>query len=159
MLILAQALLALVTTMPDKAPMLEQAAIFGAAGFARSGGQWKSGNCDGLESASYSSGSIDLFEDLNGDGRPEAVVNEGGAICYGNTGTRFWLLSKQGNGAWKLVHSEIGIPEFIGAKGTGGWPDIVIGGPGFCFPVLKWNGRNYRPNRFAYEGKPCRPSQ
>ena len=40
----------------------------------------------------------------------------------------------------------------------GGWPDIQMGGPGFCFPVWRWNGSAYALNRFEYEGKRCKPS-
>lgn len=148
-------LFALLAAAAGPAPA-EQAAIFKAAGFARRGGAWKSGNCDGMESGSYSPGSIDTYRDLNGDGRAEAVVNEGGAICYGNTGVHFWLLSKQANGAWKLMMSETGMPEFLAVKGAGGWPDIELGGPGFCFPVYRWNGRAYAIHRFEYQGKRCR---
>ena len=51
-------------------PAAEQPAIFKAAGFTRQGTKWKSGNCDGAESESYSPGSIDNYRDLNGDRRP-----------------------------------------------------------------------------------------
>jgi len=140
-------------------PASEQAAIFKAAGFERMGSDWRTQNCVGLESASYSPGSIDRYEDLNGDRRPEAVVTEGGAICYGNTGSHFWLMSKQANGSWKLMMSETGLPDFLKVKGVGGWPDVMLGEPGFCFPVYRWNGRAYTINRFEYEGKRCkRPS-
>ena len=138
-------------------PPADQPAIYRAAGFKQVGTAWKSGNCDGAESESYSPGSIDTYEDLNGDGRPEAVVTEGGAICYGMTGSHFWLVSKQANGSWKLIHDETAMPEFMAAKGTGGWPDIQMGGPGFCFPIWRWNGSVYQLNRFRYEGKPCKP--
>ena len=37
------------------------------------------------------------------------------------------------------------------------WPDISVGGPGFCFPVERWNGKEYKLNRFEYEGKRCKP--
>jgi hypothetical protein len=50
-----------------------------------------------------------------------------------------------------------GIPEFLRTKGAGGWPDISIGGPGFCFPVARWNGKVYAQHRFEYEGKRCTP--
>jgi len=36
-------------------------------------------------------------------------------------------------------------------------PDMSVGGPGFCFPVLRWNGKAYVQNRYQYEGKACRP--
>ena len=139
------------------APPAEQPAIFRAAGFAQHGNAWKSGNCDGSESESYSPGSIETFRDLNGDGRPEAVVTEGGAICYGMTGTHFWLLSKQADGSWKLMVDETAMPDFLSSKGAGGWPDIQMGGPGFCFPVWRWNGKAYTLQRFEYEGKICKP--
>ena len=31
-----------------------------------------------------------------------------------------------------------------------------MGGPGFCFPVWRWNGKAYALNRFEYEGKRCK---
>ena len=135
----------------------EQAAIFKAAGFSRLGAEWKSGNCDGAESESYEPGRIDAYRDLNGDGHPEAVVIEGGAICYGMTGIHFWLLSKQSSGAWHRIHDETAMPGFMETKGASGWPDIEMGGPGFCFPIWRWNGRAYLLNRFEYEGKRCKP--
>lgn len=150
MLLLAAALAA-------TAPPPEQPAIFKAAGFTRRGGAWKSGNCDGAESESYSPGTIETYRDLNGDGRPEAVVIEGGAICYGMTGMHFWLLSKQAAGGWKLMAEQTAMPDFLPRKGVGGWPDIQLGGPGFCFPILRWNGKAYANHRHEYEGKPCKP--
>lgn len=150
-------MLLLAAILAASAPAAEQAAIFKAAGFKKSGAAWKSGNCDGAESESYSPGSIETYADLNGDGRPEAVVTEGGAICYGMTGTHFWLLSKQANGSWKPMHDETAMPDFLKTKGVGGWPDIQLGGPGFCFPVWRWNGKAYLLNRFEYEGKRCKP--
>ena len=124
-------------------PPAEQAAIYAAAGFARQGGQWKSGNCDGAESQSYSPGAIDIYRDINGDGRPEAVVTEGGAICYGMTGSHFWLLSKQADGSWRRIHDETAMPGFLKTRGANGWPDIEMGGPGFCFPVWRFDGQRY----------------
>ena len=144
-----------VAAQPAKLPAAEQAAIFKTAGFTKQGGQWKS-DCGDPGTASYTPGSIQMQGDLNGDGRPEAVVTESSSYCYGITGEGFWLLSKQANGGWKLMARETGIPEFLKTKGAGGWPDISVGGPGFCFPVLRWNGTEYRLHRRAYEGKPCR---
>ena len=135
----------------------EQIAIFKAAGFVKKGKTWRS-EC-GLEdpSMSYSPGSIDEYRDINGDGRPDAVVTEGGTYCYGNTGTGYWLLSTQASGGWKLINSNQGMAGFLKTKGVGGWPDIEVGGPGFCFPILRWNGSAYRHHRHQYEGKACRP--
>lgn len=133
----------------------EQISVFKAAGFTQHGRQWRSGNCEPPE-LSYEPGSIATFRDLNGDGRPEAVVTEGGGLCYGNTGQNFWMLSKQPDGTWKILVESLGMPQFLRTKGASGYPDLLVGGPGFCFPVLRWNGRAYTRHHFEYEGKPCR---
>ena len=133
------------------------AAIFRAAGFTQLRTGWESGNCPAPHELSYSPGAIETVKDLNGDGRPEAVVIEGGAMCYGMTGQSFWLVSQQADGRWTLMTSSIGIPEFLGTKSVGGFPDIQLGGPGFCFPVVRWNGTAYADNRYEYEGRRCTP--
>ena len=81
-----------------KPSLLDQAAVFKAAGFVKKGKTWRS-EC-GLEdpSLSYGPGTIDVYRDINGDSRPDALVTEGGTYCYGNTGTGYWLLSLNLNG-------------------------------------------------------------
>jgi hypothetical protein len=133
----------------------DEAAAFRAAGFRHVGRQWKSCT-DGSDTASYTPGSLDTVRDIDGDGLIDAVIVEGSAICYGMTGQSFWLVSKQAGGGWRLITSGIGIPTFLPRRGARGWPDIEIGGPGFCFPVQRWNRRGYATYRFQYEGKPCR---
>jgi hypothetical protein len=149
-------LLVSIAAAPAAVAPAERAAIFRGAGFTRRGADWTSGQCAGTESESYAPGKIDFRRDLNGDGRPEALVTEGGAACYGNVGMHFWLLSRQPNGTWKVIADASAMPQFLRTKGPGGWPDIELGGPGFCFPVWRWNGRAYRPHRFEYDGRPCR---
>jgi hypothetical protein len=105
--------------------------------------------------AAYTAGAIETVRDLNGDGFPDAVVTEGSTYCYGMTGTGYVLVTKQANGTWKRITSGAGVPTFLDSKGVGGWPDIEVGGPGFCFPVERWNGKEYVLNRRSYEGKPC----
>lgn len=134
----------------------EDESIFRAAGFRKRGAQWHS-ECDDPGTISYSPGEIEQVGDLNGDGLPEAIVTEGGTYCYGMTGMGFWLMSRQGDGNWKVMASQIGIPEILKTKGAGGWPDIQLGGPGFCFPIWRWNGKEYDLHRTEYEGRPCRP--
>jgi hypothetical protein len=132
-------------------PQPEKAAILTAAGAVRRGARWIICAQDLNASAR-----IDQVVDRNGDGRPEAVVSEDGTFCHGASGTGFVLLSKQANGKWKSILASDGIPEFLKARGVGGWPDISVGGPGFCYPVLRWNGRDYVQHRREYEGRPCR---
>ena len=148
-------MLALLVAAAVSVPAAEQAAIFAAASFTRRADTWRS-DCDD-PSASYEPGVIDTYRDLNADGRPEAVVTEGGTYCYGNTGTGFWLLTKLPNGRWSRLYQSQGIAEFLPTRGANKMPDVSIGGPGFCFPVVRWNGKAYVQNRFEYEGKACRP--
>jgi hypothetical protein len=147
----------LATLLAIAAPPAEQAAIFTAAGFKKSRGAWRT-DCDQPGQGDYQAGAIETYRDLNGDGRPEAVVTEGGSFCYGNTGTGFRLLSKQANGSWAKLYDSQGIAEFLGTRGAAKMPDISVGGPGFCFMVVRWNGKAYVRNRFEYDGKPCRPN-
>jgi hypothetical protein len=80
--------------------------------------------------------------DLDGDGQPEVFVLVGGA-CYGNAGGELSLLIKNKRGRWE---SNLGVPaggyKLLNTKSKG-YPDIEIGGPGFCFPVWRWNGTEY----------------
>jgi hypothetical protein len=138
-------------------PTADEAAIFKAAGFTRATDKWHS-DCDQPDSGSYEPGEIETYRDLNGDGQPEAVVTEGGSYCYGNTGAGFWLLSKQPAGMWKVLYQSQGIAEFLPTTGVAKMPDISVGGPGFCFMVVRWNGKEFVKNRFEYEGKPCKPA-
>jgi hypothetical protein len=133
----------------------DHAAIYKAAGAVRRGDRWLL--C--ADDPQASGASIDEFRDINGDGRPEAVVSEGGTFCYGHTGMGFVLLSQGADGGWTRMSGGIGIPEFLKTTGKDGWPDISVGGPGFCFPVERWNGREYVLHRHEYEGKACTPER
>ncbi len=149
--VFAPIVLASASTLSDA----DRDAAFRAAGFTQKGDQWRSA-CEDPGTPSYTPGAIETVRDLNGDGRPEAVVTEGGTYCYGHAGTGFTLVSKQADGTWKAMYAAQGMPSFLATKGAGGWPDLEVGGPGFCFPVLRWDGREYRLQRHEYEGKPCR---
>lgn len=147
-LVLCQAALA----GPNALPPSDEAAAFKAAGFKQHGKQWKS--CKD-SSDSYVPGAIEKVQDLNGDGLPEAVITEGGTGCYGDTGVGYTLVSKQADGNWKVLSRGIGILLVQATKGKDGWPDLEIGGPGFCFPVERWNGSEYKVVGKQYAGKPC----
>ena len=72
------------------------------------------------------------------------------------TGYGYTLVSQRQDGTWRILDERIGIPRFLEAKGAEGWPDIEVGGPGFCFPVIRWNANEYVVDRTEYEGTPCR---
>ena len=133
----------------------DETAAFSAAGFKREGSQWR--GCDDPGTPSYTPGALEQVADLNGDGLPEAVITEGSAHCFGNTGQGYAVVSKQPGGAWRLISQGAGILTFLASKGAGGWPDVEVGGPGFCFPVERWTGQEYRLLRHQYEGRPCNP--
>jgi len=131
----------------------DKLAVFKAAGAVQRKGRWVM--C--ADDPSTSGAMIGQVADLNGDGRPEVVMTEDGTFCYGHAGMGFQLLSKQADGRWRVMAGGSGIPQFLETRVAGNWPDISIGGPGFCFPVERWNGKAYELNRFEYEGKRCKP--
>lgn len=146
-----------ITAAPPALASADQAAAFRAAGFKRVGNRWQ--GCGDPGTASYMPGAIEQVADLNGDGRPEAVITESSSYCFGMTGMGYTLVSKQADGRWKLIAGGPGVLTVLGKKGVGGWPDLEIGGPGFCFPVERWNGREYVLHRHQYQGKACKPSR
>lgn len=130
----------------------DQAAIYKAAGAVRAQGRWTMCADDPRRQPA----AIEAKGDLNGDGRPEAIVTQDGSFCYGADETGFALVSKQADGRWIRLYDSPGVPEFLKTKGTAGWPDLSVGGQGFCFPVMRWNGKAYVQNRREYQGKRCR---
>lgn len=134
-------------------PPAELPAIYKAAGATRRGAKYLL--C--AEEPNNAGATVELYRDLNGDGRPEVILTESGSFCYGRDGAGFALLTREASGGWRLMTSGSGIPEPLRTKGAAGYPDLSLGGPGFCFRVQRWNGREYANQRFEYEGKPCRP--
>lgn len=132
-------------------------AAFAAAGFTLQGNDWRSVCGRDDPSSSYGPGMIDTVGDFNGDGRLDAVITEGGTYCYGMTGMGFSIVSQQADGSWALMATDVGMPLFLQTTGTDGWPDIAVGGPGFCFPVIRWDGTAYGHDRYEYEGAVCSP--
>lgn len=131
-------------------------AAFRAGGFVWRGRAWRS-DCEDAGNPSYSPGRLMRVADLNRDGLPEAVIGESSALCFGNTGSRFTLVSKQRDGRWRRIARNTGYPRFLESRGVGGWPDLEVGLPGLCTPVLRWNGSEYRLHRFSRADAPhCR---
>ena len=143
------------TALPKSTPLdaTARTAAFRAAGATQVGKRWVI--C--REDPSNPNATLDEVGDLNGDGRAEVVVNEGGTFCNGADETSYALLSRQADGRWRVMSQGSGMVETLKVHGNDGWPDLSIGGPGFCFPVLRWNGREYAAHRFEYEGKRCKP--
>lgn len=82
--------------------------------------------------------------DMNKDDNEEVfIVMQSGAL-FGNTGESFSLFTKNNKGSFE-IQPELGggIAMILSSKNLG-YPDIAIGGPGFKFPVFRWNGKKYK---------------
>lgn len=148
-------LLAASATSPVQLSSNDTAAAFRAGGFKLSGGTWRA--CDAPKDSVYVPGAIEEVRDINGDGQPEAVITESSTFCYGSDEVGFAIVSKQADSTWKLILQGEGIPTILKSKGANGWPEIEVGGQGFCFPVQRWNGSKYVVGRYQYQGKACKP--
>lgn len=134
-------------------PAAERDAIMEAAGATRRGKAWAL--CP--DEARPEGIAVESFSDLNGDGRPEALLTEVGHRCFGAVGIGYALVSQGSDGRWRKLSGGAGAAELMPTRGPGGWPDLSITGPAFCFPVHRWDGRAYALHRHEYAGKPCRP--
>src|SRR5687767_11660783 len=93
--------------------------------------------------------------DMNKDGKEEVFVHFGNSYTSGNTGSSIALFIKNSSG---IYQNHLGFPGTIPDALTTvnqGYPDLLIGGPGFEYPVLRWNGKTYAHHRVvkddAYE--------
>ena len=83
---------------------------------------------------------------------PRGGDHRGGGPLLRQIGTGFTLLSKQANGPLDAAVPVAGrAPSSWKRAAPANMPDIAVGGPGFCFPVVQWNGISYADNRFEYE--------
>jgi hypothetical protein len=88
-------------------------------------------------------GATVAFSDWNHDGKTEVLILFGNSCTSGMAGSSAVLLIRSPKGGYS---TNLGFPA--GAVDTLptrnlGYPDLLIGGPGFCFPVWRWNGREY----------------
>ncbi len=118
-----------------KLPPAEMAAVFNAAELGQRDGKVLDACGRPVEPR------VDVI-DLNGDGQPEVFVLVQSS-CYGMAGAELSLLIKDKQGRWQR---NLGFPagdyKLLDTK-SHGYPDIEIGGPGFCSPVWRCNGKEY----------------
>ena len=145
----------------------DRAAIMRAAGFTDPQGddRWTYGpdGCDGVWAT------IDQYRDINGDGRPDAVVGSDGDACFGMNQRKVILLTRSAAG-WDVVtdfQMRFVVYGFFPRPGIA-WPDIemfdgmsgeqkpdgniVAGG---CEHFLRWNGREYVAGGTSQNGRIC----
>ena len=83
------------------------------------------------------------FSDWNGDGEPEVLVIAGNSCTSGMAGSSAVLFIKDSAGTYQ---PNLGFPAASAepqSTSNLGYPDLLIGGPGFCFPLWRWNGTVY----------------
>ena len=83
-----------------------------------------------------------LPTDMNKDGKEELFILYGNAFTSGNTGSSVFLLIKNLHGRFQNNLGFPGIPQIL-PETNKGYHDLLIGGPGFEFPVWRWNGKEY----------------
>lgn len=128
-------------TKPD-----QKSEIFTAAGFKNTNGSWR-GKC--------SMGHIPVIKDINGDGRLDAIVRDGGTECYASTGVGFYLITMQKNGKWTRIFNSPGEPQFLKTMGRHGWPEMVVTNQSKCHNVFSWDGSKFIKVRQEFKGKAC----
>ena len=83
------------------------------------------------------------FRDMNADGRQEVLVIFGNDCTSGMAGSSALILIRDAGGK---LQPNLGFPAASAdplPESNLGYPDLLVGGPGFCFPVWRWNGKEY----------------
>jgi hypothetical protein len=81
--------------------------------------------------------------DLDEDGRFEVFVLWGNTCTSGHTGSSIMLFAKNAGGNYD---THLGFPAAaytIHPRAGSAFPDLELGGPGFCAPVWRWTGATY----------------
>ncbi|MBI5460651.1 MAG: hypothetical protein HY941_00510 [Gammaproteobacteria bacterium] len=100
---------------------------------------------DGMECPPLQPGSGDIqvqMEDLNSDQRPDIFVSLSSSCMYGMAGIGVSLFIKNDAGHWQAHNLGAGMYEVQTTRHQG-YADVMIGGPGFCHPVQRWDGTTY----------------
>ena len=95
------------------------------------------------DSKDYPFAATAMPTDMNKDGKEEVFIFFGNSYTSGNTGSSIALFIKNSAGVYTLNLGFPGtMPEAL-ATSNQSYPDLLIGGPGMEFPVLRWNGKEY----------------
>lgn len=85
--------------------------------------------------------------DLNKDAVEEVFVFFGNSYTSGMTGSSIAAFIADINGAYQFHLGFPGTLPDVLATGNLGYPDLLIGGPGFEFPIQRWDGKTYKYHR------------
>ncbi len=95
------------------------------------------------DSREYPFGATVLPTDMNEDGQEEIFISFGNTYTSGMAGSSIALFIKDDKGAYA---DQLGFPGLVpdALEPIGkGYPDLLIGGPGFEYPVWGWDGKAY----------------
>lgn len=81
--------------------------------------------------------------DLNHDGVEEVFVQFGNTFTSGATGSSIVLLVKDKIEGYKINLGFPGTMPSLLKSVSKTYPDLLVGGPGFDWPVYRWNGKEY----------------
>jgi hypothetical protein len=81
--------------------------------------------------------------DLNGDGIDEVFIIWGNTCTSGHTGQSITLFIKDRKGRFVKNLDVPGNSYNRLSQRNKGFPNLIIGGPGFCYAVWKWSGIKY----------------
>ena len=87
------------------------------------------------------------LRDMNGDGKDEVLVIYGNSCTSGMAGSSVALFIEDAAGKYQTNLGFPGASADPKPEKSKGYPDLLIGGPGFCFPVWRWNGKAYDLHR------------
>ncbi|MFN2438114.1 MAG: hypothetical protein ABR503_02870 [Chitinophagaceae bacterium] len=77
------------------------------------------------------------------DGKEEIFIVFGNSYTSGQTGSSVVLYIKDKSGNYQPNLGFPGVtPDAMPIKNLG-YPDLMIGGPGFEWPIWRWNGKAY----------------
>lgn len=95
------------------------------------------------ESKDYPFGALVMPTDLNNDKKEEIFIHFGNSYTSGNTGSSITLFIKNTAGTYEMNLGFPGVIPDVLTTMSKSYPDLLVGGPGFEFPVFRWNGKVY----------------
>jgi hypothetical protein len=99
------------------------------------------------DSKDYPFGATVMPTDMNKDGNEEIFVLFGNGFTSGNTGSSITVYIKNATGVYGPQLGFPGVAPDVLTTSNLGYPDLLVGGPGFDFPVFRWNGKAYNNHR------------
>ena len=83
------------------------------------------------------------FRDLNADGTDEVIVDAGNGCMSGAAGTSVTVFRRAPSGGYEPVLGLPGMIAEVREAANIAYPDLLVGGPGFCFGLWRWDGEQY----------------